>query len=329
MSAAPRTRRSPRGPSEPGIRASLRHETLTRFVAEVAARQYGVISLAQAIAMGMSASAIQRRVASGAWEMVLPGVYRVRGAPVTRRQQMMAAVLWAGSGASVSHGTAAILWKLEGLSSDEIEVTVPRARRKRCGRVVVHRALVLPEADRDEVDGIPCTAAARTLIDVAGSLDDEQLEVVMESGFHRGLYRESFLRWRLNELGGTGRRGSGRLLALLDDRGKGAAPLESPLEAKMWRLLKKSGLTRPVRQHWVRAGGHRHRLDFAWPDLMVAIECDGYDTHGGATAFRRDRAKLAEVGAAGWRVIPVTWHDVARRPQWVIEQVRIALSDAA
>ncbi len=307
----------------------MRHESLTRFVAELAARQYGLIALAQALAMGMSASAVQRRVASGAWEVVLPGAYRVRGAPVTPRQKMMAAVLWAGAGAVVSHRTAAMLWKLDGLRSDAIEVTAPRSRRKRHELIVVHRTLALPQADRDEVEGIPCTTAARAVIDVAGSLDDAQLEVVMESGFHRGLYRESFLRWRLTELGGTGRRGSGRLLALLDDRGTNAAPLESPLEVRMWRLLKHSGVTRPVRQHWIRAGGRRHRLDFAWPDRELAIECDGYEPHGGAIAFRRDRAKLAEVGAIGWRVIPVTWHDVTRRPQWVLDRLRIALSTAA
>jgi hypothetical protein len=47
------------------------------------------------------------------------------------------------------------------------------------------------------------SGAARTVIDLAGRLDDEQLEVTMESGFHQGLYRESFLEWRLSELGGA------------------------------------------------------------------------------------------------------------------------------
>ncbi|HUF85714.1 MAG TPA: DUF559 domain-containing protein [Acidimicrobiia bacterium] len=306
-----------------------RHER-EQALARIAAHQDALITLLQACAVGLSEWAVRRRADTGRWEQLLPGVYKIVGAPTTDRQRVRAAQLWAGGGSVVSHGSAGWLWGLDGLRPPaRPEVTVPRRRGPKSELVVVHRTLVLPDADRDEVCDIPCTTAARAVIDMAGSLDDEQLEIVMESGFRRGLYRESFLRRRLAELGGTGRRGSGRLLALLDERGKGAAPLEYPLEVKTWRLLKTSGLPMPVRQHQVRINGRTYRIDFAWPDRKVALECDGYESHGGRVAFRRDRRKLAALGAAGWLVIPATWEDITRHPNDKLREVRAALAQAA
>ncbi|MBV8950253.1 MAG: DUF559 domain-containing protein [Actinobacteria bacterium] len=43
---------------------------------------------------------------------VLPGVYRIAGAPESGRQAAMATVLWAGTAAAVSHLSAALLWGL-------------------------------------------------------------------------------------------------------------------------------------------------------------------------------------------------------------------------
>jgi hypothetical protein len=63
-------------------------------VGGLAESQYGVISRAQAREV-MSASAVDRRIANGHFVVVHPGVYRIRGAPVTGRQRAMAATLWA------------------------------------------------------------------------------------------------------------------------------------------------------------------------------------------------------------------------------------------
>ncbi len=241
----------------------------------------------------------------------------------------MAVALWAGSGAVISHWSAAGLWGLTDARGEPAHVTVPRRKAPRSDVIVVHRTLVLPDVDRRELGGIPVATAARTLIDLAAVTEGEVLEALMEKGFDLGLFRDSFLRWRLAELGGTGRAGSGRLTALLEQRGEGAAALESLLEVKAWRMLLNSDLPRPVRQHWVTVGRRRFRIDFAWPDLKVGLECDGYEPHRGKLAFHRDRRKLAALAGAGWRIVPATWDDVDRHSGEVIGELAAALRHAA
>jgi hypothetical protein len=239
------------------IRSLSRHEQ-DEAVARIAAHQDALITLLQARAVGLTEWAVRRRVATGRWDQLLPGVHKIVGAPTTDRQRVRAAQLWAGGAAVVSHRSAGWLWGLDAMGPPSSpEVTVPRRHGPNSEFVVVHRSHILPDVDRAEISGIPCTSAARSVIDIAGIVDEETLEIVMESGFRLGLYRESFLRWRLSALGGSGRRGSGRLLTLLDERGKGAAALEYPLEVKTWRLLKRSVRLRHGRGLRAPAGSRR------------------------------------------------------------------------
>ena len=67
-----------------------------------------------------------------------------------------------------------------------------------------------------------------------------------------------------------------------------------------------ASLPQCVRQHWVLANGSRYRLDFAWPDERVAVECNGWEFHG-RERFDHDGERSADLASAGWRVIPVTW----------------------
>lgn len=255
---------------------------------------------------------------------MLPGVYRIAGVPETGRQAAMAAVLWAGDNAVVSHLSAAVLWRLDGVVTSRVEVTVPYERARRHAHVRVHRSRALHALDCDVVDHVPVTSVARTIVDIAGVLDSEALERAVEDAFHRGLCKPAFLRWRLNELGGTGRVGVPRLRTVLEERGRDGA-LESALEVKVWRLIGVSDLPRPVRQYRTRADGRWYRLDFAWPDARVALECDGFDAHGRRVAFERDRARSAALAAAGWRVIPVTWNEAIHASSGVVDRLRVAL----
>jgi very-short-patch-repair endonuclease len=99
------------------------------------------------------------------------------------------------------------------------------------------------------------------------------------------------------------------------------------LERKMLRLLAAHGLPRPVCQHRVvRPDSQVADLDFAYPEQRVAIEVDGHVGH----ATRRQRGSDARRGnqivLADWRVLRFTYEDVTRRPGYVAEVVRTALS---
>jgi very-short-patch-repair endonuclease len=299
-------------------------ESADLAIGRLAASQHGVFSRAQAHALGVSSRQIQRRVSQGRWDSPLPTVYRIIGSG-DPRQGAMAAALWAGDGALVSHGAAGVHWGIDGVRGPKPELWVPAPRNPRSEKVVVHRGERLDRADRTTLGAMPITTPIRTLIDVAGRLEDDRLLAAMESVFRRGLGTPDRLAARLRALRDSGRPGAGRLGTLLEARGDGA-PLESVLEAKVWRLLTSSALPRPVRQRWVTTPGGRYRLDFAWPERKLALECDGWEHHGGTAAFGKDRERLSELVSIGWRVLLITWRMSTQQPRRVVRWVELALA---
>jgi very-short-patch-repair endonuclease len=253
-------------------------------------------------------------------------VYAIAGGvPNNVRSQAMAATLWAGPDSLVAFGTAAELWGLEGVRSTRTEIWIPAARSRGSRVVVVHRGTRLDRADRARLDGIPITTPTRTLIDVSARLENEALLATMEAAFRSGLTTPERLAARLTALRASGRAGGGRLEALLDSRPADAAALESRLEAKVWRLLERSSLPRPERQHWIVVDGRRYRLDFAWLDRRVAVECEGRAFHG-PEHFERAELRRGDLSSAHWRVVPVTWRQLTSAPRSVISRIERALA---
>ena len=103
-------------------------------VMELAARQSGYATRRQAIACGMHADAIARRVNSKRWRRIKPGLYLVSGYFPSIRGLLVAAT--ATLGAVVSHESAAEFHDLPGTPRGLAVVTVrvqdlpiPRCRR--------------------------------------------------------------------------------------------------------------------------------------------------------------------------------------------------------
>ena len=284
-------------------------------------QQHGLITTAQARTAGLSPSALSKIARRGDLERVFPSVWRSTLAAPSLQQNVLASVLWAGPDATASHFAAARILRAP-VIADELHLWVPGGRL-RSPLVVVHRGVIAPN-ERWIRDGVPITSPARTLVDLASLLDEEKLEIALENFLHRGLTTSLAIS---RSLEGVGRhKGTGILRRLLEARDGGA--LESPLEVKVWRLLRRAGL-RPVRQYRVQCGERRYRLDFAFPKWKVAVEADGFVAHGGRRSFIADRRRLADLAAAGWVVLPITWGDCVQQPAAVVGRVRAALLRAA
>src|SRR4051812_14714024 len=95
-------------------------------LAELAARQHGVVSVAQLLGVGLSRSAIKSQVAAGRLHRVYRGTYAVGHRRISYKGRCMAGVLASGDGALLSHRTAGQIHALR--TGSWIEVTVPRGR---------------------------------------------------------------------------------------------------------------------------------------------------------------------------------------------------------
>jgi very-short-patch-repair endonuclease len=150
----------------------------------------------------------------------------------------------------------------------------------------------------------------------------------VEDLLRRGVVTEERIWARLAALRSSGRPGTGRLEALLGERG-GGRPLESALEALVWRIILSTGVRLPERQYWVTAAAERYRLDFAWPDLKLGVECEGFEHHSGYRAWDRGNTRHGEIANLGWRVLPVTWHAATRERQRVVRWIATSVPRVA
>jgi very-short-patch-repair endonuclease len=301
-------------------------EPVDRRIARCAAAQHGVLSRSQAIGLGVTRSMVEWRLATGRWEALHPAVYRLAGTPETWRQRLLAACLAAGASSAASHRSAAVLRSLPEVPAGMIEISVPNRRRVRLGGALVHHVSTLSPVDVIAVDAIPTTTVTRTLIDLAGVVPLEALEEALDDALRRRLTSLARLRWRLAELGRRGRPGAKALGTLIDARAAREGVPESVLETRFLRLLRRAGLRPPTPQYEVRVGARvLARVDFAYPDIRLAIEIDGYQWHSGRAPWERDLTRRNTLTTLGWRLIHVTWSDVHRRPETIVGVIAGAL----
>jgi very-short-patch-repair endonuclease len=135
------------------------------------------------------------------------------------------------------------------------------------GRV---RIAPLPMHHRTEVAGIPCTTAARTVIDVARSASF-RAAVVLGDAALRGLCSEADLQAMLAECSAWSDLGKARkVLPFLDARS------ESPFESLSRAVMHEYKLPAPEPQQWLTgADGVDYRVDFYWKQQRLIGEADG------------------------------------------------------
>lgn len=276
------------------------------FASRVAAERHGVITLEQALEVGLTQDQVDVRVRSGRWQRLHLGVYALAGAPRTWEQRVVAAVLRAGVGAVASHLCAAALHAYPDSVRDMIEVAAAPGTQPRIPGVRVHRPKLLPEHDVRVLDGIRVTSYARTLVDCTGRLSLGQIARALDAGLVRGDVTLWSVERSLSALGQAPGRHPSKLWTLIGERSTDAHAAESRPEIRITRVLASAGLPTPTLQHRVKVGGQRYRLDFAYPEHKVAIEYDGWDAHRSRTSFDADRKRDRLLQLDGWVVLRIT-----------------------
>jgi hypothetical protein len=297
-------------------------------VMELAARQSGYATRRQAIACGMQADAIDRRVKSKRWSRVKPGLYLVSGYSPSIRGLLVAAT--ATLGAVVSHESAAELHDLPGTTCGLAVVTVNVRKTYRFPDVKVHQLTDLTDDQIVEVEALPVTSAVRTAIDLAVRMGPFSIGRIVDHIVLKGQGSLDEVGDLVLKLARHGKPGMKCLHKVLEVRAGGSFLGESQLEVMALRLFREWGFPDPVPQlslPW--RSPVNGRVDFAYPWVRLIIELDGRAWHSTLEAFESDRMRDNHAQLAGWRVLRITYRMLRGQPEMVRDMIRQILDTAA
>jgi hypothetical protein len=289
-----------------GIRTQ-RDERL-RWLAVIAERQHGVIAQRQLVALGFTASAIRRLVQSGRLHPVHRGVYAVGHKALPANGWFMAAALAGGTGALICERSATDLHGLVSDSRPVIDVLAPARRRSR-ERLVLHHSRLIHPDDRTEVDGIPVTSVARTLLDLAEVVPRRKLVYALEQA-------ERLRVFDLRELEAVmarshGRRGLKALTEAIQEIEPEAEYVRSRMERLFVAFCKRYELGVPPMN--VSVGGFV--VDAVWHERKLIVELDSWTHHRTRRAFEEDRRRDALIKRrTRFELVRVTYRWLTEEP---------------
>jgi very-short-patch-repair endonuclease len=280
-----------------------------------------VVARRQLAALGLSARAIEHRLAKGRLHYLRVsgqtwrGVYLVGRPELTPKGRWAAAVLFVGDDAVVSHLSAAAL---TGICDEErtprggpvAEVTAPGDGVRSRPGLRVHRRAPLPAVDRGTFNGIPITSPARTLVDLAVRLSPARIERAVNEADRLDLIDPERLRKEVDLRPGLD--GVSTLRRILDRRT--FVLTRSELERLFLPIARKAGLGRPETQAMVNG----FKVDFFWPRLGLVVETDGLRYHRTPAEQARDRLRDQAHAAAGLTPVRFTHGQVRHEPGYVV-----------
>lgn len=272
-------------------------------VAQIAARQFGVVGTDDLHACGLTDKAIHSRVRGGLLFPLYRAVYALAHPNLEFKAWCLAAVKACGPGAALSHWAAAVLWELLqpfGRNPDVIAPTV-----KRHNGINTHRAATFETTIHN---GIRVTTVAQTIVHLSAVADLKTLRRAVNEALNRRLVT-------LRDLITQGHRGARKLRAVLAT----AAPTRSENENAVLHLLHDAGIPQPLVNPAV--DGTDLIPDFLWPDRALILEADSRAFHEQMLARADDRTKQRIFEALGYTVIRTSWAEITSRPDRMIARV--------
>lgn len=290
--------------------------------------QHGVVCRRQLLELGFRSSWIGDRLACGEFVSLYSGVYAIGHDRLTRRGIYMAAVLAGGPNANLSHRSAAHHWgfaspgpmlEVVRRSSPDPRVVPRRPRSAVLDRLVIHRSRVLDGTQTTEHLGIPVTTVARTLLNLAGTMELRALESCLSEAERLRLIRIDEL--RAASTAGRGWPGIAKLRTALAGWDPHSLDTRSELEAAFVALCRTHDVPTPLLNVLV-AG---LEVDCLWPTAKLVVELDGFSHHRGRAAFERDRERDLALSNAGYIVIRLTHRQLTSAPSGVASKLKRVL----
>ena len=286
----------------------------------LAARQCGLFSRRQVLERGGSDALIRRRLVSGRWEIIAPGVYGVPGHERSFRRSVWAAYLAGPTEAVVSHGAAGAIRRLPGFPPNRLTLTVLHG----CGRgnpiARVFQTRALPTAEW--IGGLPVTSVERVYLDVARLTGPRKLLSLVDEGRAAGVTSIPRLRREFLRLARSGRHGISTMREVLDTFDDGPATPRRQLEDHLDRVLDR--IPAPVEREAPLPGREwsAERVDrrFESPRRLI-VEGDGRRWHTRVADFRRDRERDRTALRAGYPTVRYAYEELVDDPDGVRTEI--------
>lgn len=294
----------------------MRH--VSAHLARQISRQHGVVTGTQLRADGFTRDIVSRLVSRSVLIPLHQGVYRVATSPDTFESRCVAACA-ADPEAVITGVAAGRLWQFRHIFPVNVpEVLVAHHANPMSRGVTLRRTNELVNEDVvPRPDGIRVASPQRTWFDCAVHLDDAHFEMLTEHVLDHHCQTPTL--WRITRrLEARGRRGLGRVRRVLSARAEWQRPLDSALEVRVLKALRRAGITELVRDHPIKLANNTivHAAG-ALTGVKWAVEIDHVMWHGGRFddnyVTSRDRA----VGESGWEIVRVT--DLALRADFAGE----------
>lgn len=282
-------------------------------MASLATRQYGVVTGEQLNELGYSETAIKRAVATGRLHAWHRSVFAVGHQGLSPHGLCMAAVLFRGEGALISHQSAVWLWGMERKLEIPVHVSV-RWRGHAQDAIGLHHCPALRVEDMVETERLPVTGVARTLLDYASEAKPFRLERAIDLADRLDLLDLAAIDRITDEV--RGHRGRVRLLrAMTIYREKGFT--RSGGEKRMLAALADVGIRRPLVNNFIEG----YELDFFWEEERLVVELDSWEHHRSRRSFEEDRDRQEKLSMAGIETIRITGTRLRREPHKVAMRI--------
>jgi predicted transcriptional regulator of viral defense system len=290
--------------------------TAERQIARIANAAHGVVTRAELLDAGITPAQIKARVGNGALLREHRGVYRVGHRAPSLEATYMAAVLACGPGALLCGWAAAFLFGLVRGSATAPPAEVRTLTERRVDGVITRRSRRGAPGDGTTLRAIPITTVAATLVDLASSMNADQLARACHEAAVRHRTTPALVDAVLARHGNAP--GAAKLRSVLHGDAKVTL---SALENRFLVRLREAGLLLPVTNR--RAG--RRYVDCRWPELHLTVELDSYRFHASRHAWEQDRRREREAHARGDGLRRYTYGDVFEDPALMMAELRALL----
>lgn len=261
--------------------------------------------MAQLVALGFRESTVRGRVDGGRLHRTpFKSVFSLVPPPLDRLQTIKAAALACGPSSLPTHWSAAEVLRIAEPALVPVHITNPTGSGRGREHLVVHRSTVLPR-DTAGRNGVLCTSAARTIVDLAAIAEPEEVERVLIAADSLRILNRPRLAELVEEA--RGRRGAGTLRSLVTGV---PVRVRSDREIDMLHVCRLAGLPDPV----VNGAVEGFEVDYHWPALRLVLELDSWRFHGGRERMTADRERDQRLALAGWLVLRFTRDQLVADP---------------